>query len=157
MHLRNLKIPLSPDQPSGYPSQPHKTTAALYKKDLIGALYQLKAWLSTLSKWELESEWENIANGYRALLSYQIDGKPDEQRSKMYAQFLRSTWALAEKARRDEGMKTSSNEYYIALRSLNSSETAEDIIKRIENLQQQLLFDKLTSDGEQDYSLNRQQ
>ena len=134
-----------------------EVTAALYKKDLIGALYQLKAWLSTLSKWELESEWENIANGYRALLSYQIDGKPDEQRSKMYAQFLRSTWALAEKARRDEGMKTSSNEYYIALRSLNTSETAEDIIKRIENLQQQLLFDKLTSDGEQDYLLNRQQ
>ena len=135
----------------------NEVSKALYKKDLIGALYQLKAWISTLSNWELELDWDKITNGYRALLSYQIEGAQDEQRGAMYTQFMRSTWSLAEKARREEGIKTSSNEYYVTLRGLNHTETAAELINKLENLQQQLLFDTLTTGHGSNLSQTRKQ
>jgi len=129
---------------------------AIEQHQLLKALTHLKAWISSISNWELSSRLEEICRAYQALLHFYTKGFNDEQRFYMQDQFFRQTYSLNEAALRHVQLKFSNALYYSEARKFNEIQL-EKCIEQLENKQQQLIFSELTGNKNATYTAQQKE
>lgn len=70
----------------------------LSQKQLKNALDGIRSLISELNDWNTTAELENIETTYKYMLQYMLSGAEDPDRETVYANLLRATYALADKA-----------------------------------------------------------
>lgn len=129
---------------------------ALQQHNLLKALIHLKAWISTLSNWELSSRFDEIFNAYQSLLHYYAEGFKDDKRFEMQEQFFRQTYSLNESTLRQIQLQNSNEQYFLEARKI-SQKNIDTLKTDLENKQQQLLFSELTGCNNSSYTTQQKE
>lgn len=111
---------------------------ALQKEHLLSALQSLQGMATTLKSWSVKEETDTLLESYHILLSYMVKGVDDPERNKLYVEFKRHTYELAEVLNRVGLLANDTTIYATSFRTLcqlyGSDYTLSDILNNQHSL-----------------------
>ena len=98
---------------------------ALKGNHLLLALQSLQGLAATLKSWSVKEEVDTLADSYQMMLSFMAKGANDPQRHKMYADFVRRAYELADVLERVGEISSDTSHYATCLRTLQQLRGAQ--------------------------------
>lgn len=115
---------------------------------LKGLIMRLKSQISNLKDWTLQDECMKIEETYDLMLKYFSEGVVDKDCHVVYRQLSVRLFRLAQRVRRQRGVRESSNCYYAKVRTVGmQSRTMTYYTKRLRSIGMQDLFLSITNDS----------
>ena len=112
------------------------------------AIEVLRAAHVTINNWDYQNRLNSIADNYQLLLNYFRKGVADNERTKLYNEFICQTYGLADSILRDSLETNSDGEYYAQLRSIHKRKLdLIPLLKRLDQVEQDLIFAQMTADN----------
>ena len=104
---------------------------SLKEKHLYPALKAIEGALGYVKEWQLSAECEDINNNYTRLLHFMEQGIEDPSRLALHQQFLRRTWNLLTRTRREAEIQEGHSPYAISHRLLHKHHCLPDLAAAI--------------------------